>query len=134
MPLYEWLCPGCDLTFEGLADLGERNRKRRCPACARLAPRVISQFAIANRNVSGEREIDSLTRPLAPPVPPAARFCWMNDKAADRFAAYHLGRGHEYDDRHARAAELRKQRGEIAKPARRIRKGARSAAHRQEHA
>ncbi len=114
MPLYEWHCAGCGLTFEALAGLGERHRRRRCPECARPAPRVVSNFAIAAADAAGSREIESLARPLAPPLPAAARFCWMNDRAAERFAAYRTGRGTEYDDRQARARELRKQRGDLA--------------------
>lgn len=114
MPLYEWQCSGCGLIFEALAGLDERHRRRRCPRCARPAPRVVSNFAITGADANGRREIESLTRPLAPPLPPAARFCWMTDQAAERFAAYRTGRGTEYDDRQARASELRKQRGELA--------------------
>src|ERR1700731_497029 len=109
MPLYEWHCAGCDLTFEALAGLGARHRRRRCPECARPAPRVVSNFAIAAAGAAGNQEIDALTRPLAPPLPPAARFCWMNDQAAERFAAYRTGRGTEYDDRQALAGELRQK-------------------------
>ncbi|MGH8013264.1 MAG: hypothetical protein ACREQ4_12260 [Candidatus Binataceae bacterium] len=36
----------------------------------------------------------------------------MDDKSAQRFAAYKAGRGHEYDDRQAAHQELTKQRGE----------------------
>jgi putative FmdB family regulatory protein len=111
MPLYEWHCARCGLTFERLAGIDERQSRRRCPACGASAARAISSFAIAAGEVSGQREIEALTRPLAPPVPPAARFCWMNDQAAERFAAYRMGRGAEYDDRQARARELREQRG-----------------------
>jgi hypothetical protein len=35
----------------------------------------------------------------------------MDDRSAERFAAYKLGRGAEYDDKSAASAELRKQRG-----------------------
>lgn len=114
MPLYEWHCAGCGLTFESLVGLGERHRRRRCPECASPARRVISNFAIAASDATGKREIEALTRPLAPPLPAAARFCWMNDQAAERFAAYRTGRGAEYDDRQALAHELRKQRGDPA--------------------
>jgi putative FmdB family regulatory protein len=132
MPLYEWQCAGCGLTFEALAGLAERARKRRCPACARPARRVISNFSIAGSDAAGSREIDALTRPLAPTLPPAARFCWMNDQAAERFAAYRTGRGTEYDDRQARASELRKQRVDPAvKPA--APKGKRRAARESQH-
>jgi hypothetical protein len=35
----------------------------------------------------------------------------MDDRSAERFAAYKLGRGAEYDDKSAAKEELRKQRG-----------------------
>ena len=35
----------------------------------------------------------------------------MDDKSAERFAAYKGGRGHEYDDKQAAQADLRKRRG-----------------------
>jgi putative FmdB family regulatory protein len=111
MPIYEWRCGACGLTFEGLAALQACRSRRRCPECGGLAARVISSFAIAAGDATGELEIDVLTRPLAPPIPPAARFCWMNDRAAERFAAHRIGRGAEYDDRQARAKELGEQRG-----------------------
>jgi len=128
MPIYEWRCGACGLTFEGLAALEERRSRRRCPECGGLAGRVISSFAIASGTAASDRELASLTRPLAPPVPPAARFCWMNDQAAERFAAHRTGRGAEYDDRQARAKELREQRGlSAAKPAKpRRKRGART--------
>ena len=45
------------------------------------------------------------------PIPPMARFCGMDDRAARRVAAYKAGRGHEYDDRQAALKELRKREG-----------------------
>jgi len=123
MPLYEWHCARCGLTFERLAGIDKRRSRRRCPTCGASAERAISNFAIAAGEASGDREIESVTRPLAPPLPPSARFCWMNDQAAERFAAYRMGRGAEYDDRQALARELRDQRGyPAAKPARSRRK------------
>ena len=35
----------------------------------------------------------------------------MDDRSAERFAAYKIGRGAEYDDKAAAREELRKQRG-----------------------
>ncbi len=86
---------------------------------------MISNFAIAAGEALGDHEIEALTRPLGPPLPPSARFCWMNDQAAERFAAYRMGRGAEYDDHQALARELREQRGHpTAKRARPRRKRA----------
>ena len=44
-------------------------------------------------------------------VPDFARLCWMDDRSAERFSAYKLGRGAEYDDKSSARDELRKQRG-----------------------
>jgi hypothetical protein len=41
----------------------------------------------------------------------------MDDRSAERFAAYKLGRGAEYDDKSAAVEEQRKQRGLPAPPA-----------------
>jgi putative FmdB family regulatory protein len=46
-----------------------------------------------------------------PTVPDFARLCWMDDRSAERFAAYKLGRGAEYDDKSAAREDLRKKRG-----------------------
>ena len=44
-------------------------------------------------------------------IPPMARFCGMDDKTAQRLAAYKSGRGNEYDDRQAALQERRKKEG-----------------------
>lgn len=41
----------------------------------------------------------------------------MDDKSAERFAAYKMGRGAEYDDKSAAKEDLRKRRGLPAPPA-----------------
>jgi hypothetical protein len=41
----------------------------------------------------------------------------MDDKSAERFAAYKLGRGAEYDDKSAVREDLRKKRGIPPTPA-----------------
>jgi hypothetical protein len=40
----------------------------------------------------------------------------MDDRSAERFAAYKLGRGAEYDDKAAVREDLRKKRGLPAEP------------------
>lgn len=134
MPIYECSCESCGITFEVLAPVSEANRKRPCPQCVRPARRVVSSFAIG---AAGAADRESLAAPAAsspgtaahahhghthpgngnsgrrgrPPVPDFARLCWMDDRSAERFAAYKLGRGAEYDDKSAAKEELRKQRG-----------------------
>jgi hypothetical protein len=49
-----------------------------------------------------------------PVVPDFARLCWMDDRSAERFAAYKLGHGAEYDDKSAALEEQRKKRGSPA--------------------
>lgn len=134
MPIYECSCEACRITFEILAPVSEANRKRPCPRCARPARRVVSPFAIGSaRAVSDGVAADVATPSLAeakhshaghahhanaqpgrrhrPTVPDFARLCWMDDRSAERFAAYKLGRGAEYDDKSAAREDLRKKRG-----------------------
>ena len=98
------------------------------------ARRVVSAFAIGAANVGADRESPAALasvqghaghahdghahpgrghqgRARRPVVPNFARLCWMDDRSAERFAAYKLGRGAEYDDKSAVSDELRKQRG-----------------------
>ena len=134
MPIYECSCEACRITFEVLAPVSEANRKRPCPRCARPARRVVSAFAIGAAHVAAERVSPSTPavshahagdahghahqrRRGRPVVPDFARLCWMDDRSAERFAAYKVGRGAEYDDKAAASEELRKQRGLPAPPA-----------------
>jgi putative FmdB family regulatory protein len=139
MPIYECHCERCRITFEILAPVNEANRARPCPQCARPARRVVSAFAIGNAKVVADNApADSFTSPptrprhshasLAPhensrqgragrpTLPDFARLCWMDDRSAERFAAYKLGRGAEYDDKAAVREDLRKKRGLPAEP------------------
>jgi putative FmdB family regulatory protein len=126
MPIYEWNCEPCGFRFEALAAISEGNLPRPCPECGELAERVISACVIgAGALASGSRGETSSQAP-APhghnhsghsPIPAPARLCWMDDKSAQRFAAYKSGRGHEFDDRRAAIAEQRKRRGEPPEPA-----------------
>ncbi len=134
MPIYECNCNACGITFEILARLSEANRKRPCPRCARLSPRVVSAFAIGNAgapraDAPGDRAAPAhqglahahaghAHHPIAPrgrarrpTVPDFARLCWMDDRSAERFAAYKTGHGAEYDDKSAAREDLRKKRG-----------------------
>src|ERR1700682_280625 len=140
MPIYECSCDACGVTFEILARVSKANRKRPCPRCARPARRVISAFAIGSARGDADGAAVNSARPSPadpkhshaghahhanaqperrnrPKVPDFARLCWMDDRSAERFAAYKLGRGAEYDDKSAAREELRKQRGLPAPPA-----------------
>jgi putative FmdB family regulatory protein len=129
MPIYEWNCVACDLNFEALASVAEANTARDCPECSQPAGRIISACVIgatapahaaatATANQGGGAHHRRHQHGRRSPIPEPARLCWMDDKSAERFAAYKTGRGHEYDDRQSAIAERRQKRGEIeSKPA-----------------
>jgi putative FmdB family regulatory protein len=137
MPIYECSCEACEITFEVLAPVSEANRKRSCPRCARPSRRVVSAFAIGSAAVAADVAAQSAApaagghshaghahpgtvqpgRRRRPTVPDFARLCWMDDRSAERFAAYKLGRGAEYDDKSAAREDLRKKRGLPPTPA-----------------
>ena len=119
MPVYEWHCRRCEISFEALTRLSERSRTRECPRCGQPARRVISRVAIGSRcggaaasagGDAGDSEWAAYR------LPPADRFCWMDDKAAERLGAYQAGRGTEYDEKQAMKAEARQRRGEPEPP------------------
>lgn len=117
MPLYEYYCMTCDFTFEELSSLSESNKKKPCPDCGRKAPRTVSAFAIAS-GVSGHFVKDAAPaqppreqRPLCTRYSGVPLSCHMDEPSLKRFIAHRDGRGAEYDDKTAQAAEVRKQRG-----------------------
>ena len=102
------------------------------PSMREAGRRVVSAFAIGSaRALAESAAADSATpssatakhshtghaphaqpgRRSRPTVPDFARLCWMDDQSAERFAAYKLGRGAEYDDKTAAREDLRKRRG-----------------------
>lgn len=125
MPIYEWNCVACDFSFEALASVAEANAPRACPECGEPAGRIISACIIGaaapahaaptvTADAVGGAHHDGHQHRRRSAIPEPARLCWMDDKSAERFAAYKTGRGHEYDDKQAAVAERRKQRGEMA--------------------
>ena len=119
MPLYEWRCRVCDLTFEALVSASASKRRRACPDCHRSSARVMS----AARFHSGKAAAPLDARPAGAKsdvtqlkVPSPARICWMDDRSASRLAAYKHGRGAEYDDTMAVRAGVKKKYGVTAKP------------------
>lgn len=118
MPLYEYYCLPCDLTFEVLSALSEATKKKPCPACGKRAPRIVSAFAITSGG-SGLHDGETTPvsqyardpRPLCMRYPQIPLSCHMDEPSVRRFAAHARGRGNEYDDKMAKAAEIRKQRG-----------------------
>jgi putative FmdB family regulatory protein len=122
MPIYEWNCVVCDFSFEALASVTEAHAPRRCPECGEPAGRIISACIIgagaasqaaSTVDAAGGADRHGHQHRRRSPIPEPARLCWMDDKSAERFAAYRSGRGHEYDDKQAASAERRKQRGEV---------------------
>jgi putative FmdB family regulatory protein len=114
MPLYEWRCDACDLTFEALVAASASKRRRACPVCIRPSARVMSaarfhtgrtQAPIDARPAGSKRDVTRLR------VPAPARICWMDDRSASRLAAYKHGRGAEYDDTMAARDEAKKKYG-----------------------
>jgi putative FmdB family regulatory protein len=118
MPIYEYYCLSCDFTFEVLTSLSEVAKKKPCPECGRRSPRTVSAFAIASGG-NGHRHSDIPTvsqqprdpRPLCMRYPQVPLSCHMDEPSLKRFAAHTQGRGNEYDDKVAKQAEVRKQRG-----------------------
>jgi putative FmdB family regulatory protein len=129
VPLYEWHCQRCALTFEALVAGSTASRKRPCPQCGRGAGRVpsIASFnlgrapaPIETRSDRGKPDVTQLK------VPSVARLCWMDDRSAARLAAYKHGRGAEYDDTVAARSEAKKNRGVAEKEPPHARKGGHS--------
>lgn len=118
MPLYEYHCVACQLTFEELSAMGESNKKRACPSCGKRAPRIVSAFAISSGTLdvhAGQQPRptpqNQHQRPLCMRYPQVPLSCHMDEYSVKRFAAHSVGRGNEFDGKVARAAEVRKQRG-----------------------
>ena len=118
MPLYEYHCVACQLTFEELNSMRESNKKKACPSCGKRAPRIVSAFAISSGAVdvhAGQQPRPSPQnqhqRPLCMRYPQVPLSCHMDEYSVKRFAAHSVGRGSEFDDTTAKAAEVRKQRG-----------------------
>ena len=59
MPIYEYVCSGCDLKFELLRPLSRANEGAPCPRCHNGAERIFSVFASFSKSDGG------LTAPLA---------------------------------------------------------------------
>ena len=121
MPLYEYFCDACKISFEALVPLSaSKQTVETCPGCGEPSRRILSavNFATEPRTPNlppmrvreGKPDVTGL-RP-----PPAARLCWMDDHSAARWAAYNAGRGAEYDDTLAARKELALQRGESDTP------------------
>ena len=53
MPIYEYVCPGCDAKFELLRPLSKAEEDVSCPRCQNTAKRVLSTFCSFSKDESG---------------------------------------------------------------------------------
>jgi putative FmdB family regulatory protein len=53
MPIYEYVCPACDVKFELLRSLSQAGEDADCPTCQEGAKRVLSTFACFTTDESG---------------------------------------------------------------------------------
>ena len=117
MPIYEYHCSICDRIFEDLSRLSDGQKRKPCPVCGKRAPRIVSGFAIAtgvngvpyDPVVATQRSGDQ--RPLCMQNAKIPLSCHMDEYSVKRFAAHALGNGNEFDDKVAKAKEVRRDRG-----------------------
>ena len=53
MPIYEYVCPACEVKFELLRPLSQAGEKASCPHCHQNSERVLSTFACFSTDDSG---------------------------------------------------------------------------------
>jgi putative FmdB family regulatory protein len=53
MPIYEYVCSGCNSKFELLRPMSRANEEASCPQCQQKAERVLSTFACFSTDESG---------------------------------------------------------------------------------
>jgi putative FmdB family regulatory protein len=53
MPIYEYVCPSCDLKFEILRPISQATEPASCPRCQKSAKRVLSTFASFSKDEGG---------------------------------------------------------------------------------
>ncbi len=53
MPIYEYLCPHCNLRFELLRSLNKLTETASCPHCHNNAKRLFSPFASFSKSTEG---------------------------------------------------------------------------------
>jgi len=54
MPIYEYVCPGCDLRFELLRPLSQADEGASCPHCHNSAERILSTFCSRSKDDTGQ--------------------------------------------------------------------------------
>lgn len=53
MPIYEYVCPACELKFELIRPASQSGAGASCPRCRKTANRVLSAFSSFSKNESG---------------------------------------------------------------------------------
>jgi len=53
MPIYEYVCPECDTTFEKMRSLSQSDQPCECPSCKAEARRKLSVFAAFSQSMGG---------------------------------------------------------------------------------
>ena len=53
MPVYEYVCPNCEVKFERLRPMTD-GHEAGCPTCGTESPRVLSVFAAFSASLGGE--------------------------------------------------------------------------------
>ena len=53
MPIYEYVCPACEVKFELLRPFSQSGESASCPQCQESAERVLSTFACFTTDESG---------------------------------------------------------------------------------
>ena len=53
MPIYEYVCPSCELKFEKMRPMSRSNEKADCPECKQESERILSTFACCSTDSSG---------------------------------------------------------------------------------
>lgn len=54
MPIYEYTCSDCELTFELMRPLSEADKDAPCPRCHSQARRIMSPCASFSKSSNGE--------------------------------------------------------------------------------
>lgn len=53
MPIYEYVCPSCNIKFELLRSLNQATEEASCPHCQCKAERKLSTFAAVSKDETG---------------------------------------------------------------------------------
>lgn len=53
MPLYEYFCPHCNLSFELIRPLSQSEQDASCPHCGNKADPMVSSFACFSKSSDG---------------------------------------------------------------------------------